>query len=1071
MVSGYSDNHGIIPRRGHAFLPTLVIAVALLLAVSTHISGAQFVATVNGQSGPVALTSGSGSFDIEVSGGPSGSWTPTTYVCTQPDSGSVCSSATYQSTTNPNDKFPESYRVSQCTVVYAAVYASYSGSGEFSNWVTVIEDAPSSSATSCPYPTMSGTLAINGSSTSTSLNNFQTVPVEITGGPHGASLTLYGNSLGPTPPGGLYYFNYANCNIQTDSSGQGSAQCEIATGESIQTTVYYSLYDSATNAYSNWVSVTINAQGNPDFQLFANGQQGAINIPYNGFLTFNVFDAEASTSSVGACPGTDTVCLRVNSGIGFSGTRYPDICDGSWHMSGYPSWDPNDYPWYTCTVQMTPSFIQSNNYPASFFVAVRNGSPSPSGYTISNWVSVSLPIAYGFSQLCTVLYTVQTTLFILGLLLMLLGGAVYGGSHIMPGQSKGTLQGWAMTLLFGGIIILIIAILTPYIMDLITGQNATINCANGGITTSPSAGGVVGEICNLYYSAHTDIFVLGLALMLLGGAVYGGSNFIPGQTRGSLQGYGMVIFLGGIIALIIAALSPYIVSIVTGIDPTTTCSASSAATGGTGNPVVDAICSTYYGINSGVFILAIALMLLGGAIYGGSNFIPGQTRGSLQGYAMIVFLGGIIAMIIAVLAPYLYTLINGVSISTCQSGLTGSVTNNPVLQTVCTIQWAVSVGVFILAFALMLLAGALYGGSNFLPGSSRGQIQGYAMLVFLGGIIALIISQLAPYVTVMLAPPSAVASMSGTCNTGLQSGTTNSAIINTVCGLYYDIITTVYVLALILMLLAGAVYGGSNFLPGQTRGSLQGYAMILFLGGVIALIAAAVSPYILQQLTPNNPVNIAGSCASNSNPTSGTGSALLDQICTLYYAFNTGVFVIGLAMMLLGGAIYGGSNFLPGQTRGSLQGYAMIVLLAGLIALIVAQLAPYILQQLTVSASNPNGYPPQYWCTAAGGIPSQTQSGGLGAICTIYVILNTAVFVLALALMIIGGAVYAGAGVLPGQTRGVVQGYAMGLIIGAIVGAIIVLVAPYILNTIVTASGLSWQGAAATCGVSGPGFT
>ena len=88
--------------------------------------------------------------------------------------------------------------------------------------------------------------------------------------------------------------------------------------------------------------------------------------------------------------------------------------------------------------------------------------------------------------LCDVLSiynTVDTAIFIVGLMLMLLGGALYAGAHIMPGQSKGTLQGYGMGMILGGVIGVIIAVLLPYIFSLITGQSvnsivsaATANC-------------------------------------------------------------------------------------------------------------------------------------------------------------------------------------------------------------------------------------------------------------------------------------------------------------------------------------------------------------------------------------------------------------------------------------------------------------------------------------------------------------------------------------------------------------------------------------------------------------------
>ncbi len=84
-------------------------------------------------------------------------------------------------------------------------------------------------------------------------------------------------------------------------------------------------------------------------------------------------------------------------------------------------------------------------------------------------------------------------------------------------------------------------------------------------------------------------------------------------------------------------------------------------------------------------------------------------------------------------------------------------------------------------------------------------------------------------------------------------------------------------------------------------------------------------------------------------------------------------------------------------------------------------------------------------------------SGGIGAnlaiqaICNVYTIVNVIVFILALTLMILGGAIYAGAQILPGQARGQVQAYAMGMIMGGVAGAIIAVLAPFILSIVYNA--------------------
>ena len=67
-------------------------------------------------------------------------------------------------------------------------------------------------------------------------------------------------------------------------------------------------------------------------------------------------------------------------------------------------------------------------------------------------------------------------------------------------------------------------------------------------------------------------------------------------------------------------------------------------------------------------------------------------------------------------------------------------------------------------------------------------------------------------------------------------------------------------------------------------------------------------------------------------------------------------------------------------------------------------------------------------------------------LCTVYNQVSTIIFVLAITLIVVGGAIYAGAHLLPAQTRGQFQGYAMGMVVGGVIGVIIVIAAPFIIG-------------------------
>jgi hypothetical protein len=93
-------------------------------------------------------------------------------------------------------------------------------------------------------------------------------------------------------------------------------------------------------------------------------------------------------------------------------------------------------------------------------------------------------------------------------------------------------------------------------------------CVVAATSASPGSSNVICSIVGIYNTVVTAIFILGIMLMILGGALYAGSHLMPGSTKGSLQGYGMGMILGGIIGIIIAVLAPFILSVITGSNVT-----------------------------------------------------------------------------------------------------------------------------------------------------------------------------------------------------------------------------------------------------------------------------------------------------------------------------------------------------------------------------------------------------------------------------------------------------------------------------------------------------------------------
>ncbi len=94
------------------------------------------------------------------------------------------------------------------------------------------------------------------------------------------------------------------------------------------------------------------------------------------------------------------------------------------------------------------------------------------------------------------------------------------------------------------------------------GVLGTVATAQGIPTSVQSA--VQSTLCSVYKLIHGVIFLLGLALMVLGAALYAGANVAPSAPKGAIQGYGMGMIVGGVIGVIISILSPFLLGLLTG---------------------------------------------------------------------------------------------------------------------------------------------------------------------------------------------------------------------------------------------------------------------------------------------------------------------------------------------------------------------------------------------------------------------------------------------------------------------------------------------------------------------------
>ncbi len=96
------------------------------------------------------------------------------------------------------------------------------------------------------------------------------------------------------------------------------------------------------------------------------------------------------------------------------------------------------------------------------------------------------------------------------------------------------------------------------------------------------------------------------------------------------------------------------------------------------NTVQNVLCGVITSISQILSILALMLFILGGTLYAFAHFLPaaGNFRGNLQGWGMGMLMGGIIALILYIAAPFIINQIISVNTGSTLGGGTGTNTVN-----------------------------------------------------------------------------------------------------------------------------------------------------------------------------------------------------------------------------------------------------------------------------------------------------------------------------------------------------------------------------------------------------------
>ncbi len=104
------------------------------------------------------------------------------------------------------------------------------------------------------------------------------------------------------------------------------------------------------------------------------------------------------------------------------------------------------------------------------------------------------------------------------------------------------------------------------------------------------------------------------------------------------------------------------------------------ASGGT-QPVTNVqniLCSVVATVSDILSILALMMFILGGTLYAFAHVLPatGNIRANLQGWGMGMLMGGIISLILYIIAPYIVDKLMGINQSTTVGNVTSPVVSS-----------------------------------------------------------------------------------------------------------------------------------------------------------------------------------------------------------------------------------------------------------------------------------------------------------------------------------------------------------------------------------------------------------
>ncbi len=97
-------------------------------------------------------------------------------------------------------------------------------------------------------------------------------------------------------------------------------------------------------------------------------------------------------------------------------------------------------------------------------------------------------------------------------------------------------------------------------------------------------------------------------------------------------------------------------------------------------------------------------------------------------------------------------------------------------------------------------------------------------------------------------------------------------------------------------------------------------------------------------------------------------SSVTGALCQIYNTVRNVIFLIGITLAVLGGVVYALASIMPGSHKSGLQGYGIGMIIGGVLGIVIAVAAPYILNLIV--SSNPNS------------ILTSTGTSGVNGLCS-----------------------------------------------------------------------------------------